>query len=117
MIGSEEWKRIKKLQETFFKKNSQRLIRVAIFVGKTKGGIKMKEFNRQKLKNLSQGARLQYVREFRRLFKEDVADYFEFGGERKERTISRYENNSRVPGKERLEELAELYEVSPNAIK
>ena len=109
--------KIKKLIAGFSQKNSHRLIRVAIFVGKAKGGRKMKGFNRQKLKNVSQGARLQYVREFRRLFKEDVADYFEFGGERKERTISRYENNSRVPSKERLEELAELYEVSPNAIK
>ena len=58
------------------------------------------------LKNLSQGARLEYVRKLRYMSKDDVADYFELGGERKERTISRYENNSRVPSNERLKELA-----------
>ena len=77
----------------------------------------MNNYFKPTLKNLSQGARLEYVRKLRYMSKDDVADYFELGGERKERTISRYENNSRVPSKERLEELAELYEVSPNAIK
>ena len=69
------------------------------------------------LKNLSQGARLEYVRKLRYMSKDDVADYFDLGGERKERTISRYENNSRVPSNERLKELAKLYNVSINAIK
>lgn len=69
------------------------------------------------LENLSQGARLKYIRKLRYLEKDYVADYFDLGGERKERTISRYENNSRVPNKERLEEFAALYDVSINAIK
>ena len=69
------------------------------------------------LENLSQGARLKYIRKLRYLEKDYVADYFELGGERKERTISRYENNSRLPNKERLIELANLYNVSINAIK
>lgn len=69
------------------------------------------------LKNLSQGARLEYVRKLRYMSKDDVADYFDLGGERKERTISRYENNSRVPSSERLKELAKLYNVSVDAIK
>lgn len=49
--------------------------------------------------------------------KDDIADYFDLGGKRNERTISRYENNSRVPSNERLKELAKLYNVSINAIK
>ena len=49
--------------------------------------------------------------------KNDVADYFDLGGEKKERTISRYENNSRVPSNERLKELAKLYNVSVDAVK
>lgn len=69
------------------------------------------------LENLSQGARLKYIRELRYLKKDYVADYFELGGERKERTISRYKNNSRIPNKERLIELANLYDVSINTIK
>ena len=49
--------------------------------------------------------------------KDDVADYFDLGGERKDGTISRYENNSRVPSNVRLKELAKLYNVSVDAIK
>ena len=69
------------------------------------------------LKNLSQGARLEYVREFRHMSKDEVADYFGFGGESKTRSISRYENNSRVPHNGKLEEFAKLYNVNINAIK
>ena len=77
----------------------------------------MNNYFKPTLKNLSQGARLEYVRKLRYMSKDDVADYFDLGGERKERTISRYENNSRVPSNERLKELAKLYNVSINAIK
>lgn len=77
----------------------------------------MNNYFKPTLKNLSQGARLEYVRKLRYMSKDDVADYFELGGERKERTISRYENNSRVPSNERLKELEKLYNVSINAIK
>ena len=77
----------------------------------------MNNYFKPTLKNLSQGARLEYVRKLRYMSKDDVADYFELGGERKERTISRYENNSRVPSNERLKELAKLYNVSIDAIK
>lgn len=69
------------------------------------------------LKNLSQGARFEYVRKLRYMSKDDVAYYFNLGGERKERTISRYENNSRVPSNKRLKELAKLYNVSIDSIK
>ena len=77
----------------------------------------MNNYFKPTLKNLSQGARLEYVRKLRYMSKDDVADYFELGGERKERTISRYENNSRVPSNERLKELSKLYNVSIDAIK
>lgn len=66
----------------------------------------MNNYFKPTLKNLSHGARLEYARKLRYMSKDDVADYFELGGERKERTISRYENNSRVPSNKRLKELA-----------
>ena len=77
----------------------------------------MNNYFKPTLKNLSQGARLEYVRKLRYMFKDDVAYYFNLGGERYERTISRYENNSWVPSNERLNELAKLYNVSIDAIK
>lgn len=69
------------------------------------------------LKNMSQGARLEYIREVRHMTKEDVADYFVFGGREPNKTIREYENNTTSPSQSRLEELAELFEVSVDAIR
>ena len=40
----------------------------------------MNNYSKLTLKNLSQGARLKYVRKLRYISKDDVADYFGFGG-------------------------------------
>ena len=69
------------------------------------------------LKNLSQGARFEYVRKYRHMTKEDVAAYFGFGDKGPNKTIREYENNTNSPSPSRLEELAKLYEVSVDAIK
>ena len=69
------------------------------------------------LKNMSQGARLEYIREVRHMTKEDVAAYFGFGGKEPNKTIREYENNTASPSPSRLEELAELFEVSVDAIR
>ena len=69
------------------------------------------------LKNMSQGARLGYIREVRHMTKEDVAAYFGFGGKEPNKTIREYDNNTTSPSPSRLEELAKLYEVSVDAIR
>ena len=69
------------------------------------------------LKNLSQGARLEYIRRLRHMNEDDVAEYFGFGGKDPHKTFNSYETNYRGPSKGRLKEIAELYEVSVNAIK
>lgn len=74
-------------------------------------------FKKPTLNNLSQGARLEYVRRIRHMDMDDVADYFGFGGNDPHKTFNSYENNYRRPSKERLKDIAELYEVSINAIK
>jgi len=48
---------------------------------------------------------------------DDVAEYFGFGGTDPHKTFNSYETNYRSPSKGRLKEIAELYEVSINAIK
>lgn len=48
---------------------------------------------------------------------DDVADYFGFRGNASHKTFNSYESNYRHPSKERLKDIAELYEVSINAIK
>lgn len=74
-------------------------------------------YRKPTLKNLSQGARLEYVRRIRHMDMDDVADYFGFGGNDPHKTFNSYENNYRHPSEGRLKEIAELYEVSINAIK
>ena len=69
------------------------------------------------LKNLSQGARLKYIRKLRHMSLDDVAEYFGFGGKEPHKTFNNYETNYRGPSKERLKEIAELYEISINDIK
>lgn len=69
------------------------------------------------MKDLSQGSRLSFVRQYRHLYQEDVAKKLGLNGERCERTIQNYERNDRVPRTDRLQELANIYSVSINAIR
>lgn len=74
-------------------------------------------FFRPELRDLTKGARLEFIRKFRYLDEKNVAEYFGLGGNDPARTIRNYENNSVKPSDSRLKELAELYEVSIDAIR
>ena len=74
-------------------------------------------FFKPELENLSQGARLKFVRELRYMSKSNVAEFLELGGEKPTDSIDKYERNTREPQPERLEELAELFDVSNYAIR
>lgn len=74
-------------------------------------------FFRPELRDLTKGARLEYIRKFRYLDEKNVAEYFGLGGKDPARTIRNYEYNDVEPLPGRLEELAELYEVSIDAIR
>ena len=69
------------------------------------------------LEDLTIGARLSFVREFRGLTQDAVAEYLELEGENRRRTVTRYETNKRVPSEERLKKLRKLYRVNINSIK
>ena len=47
------------------------------------------------LKNLSQGARLEYIRKYRHMSTNDVAEYFGFGGKDPHKIFNGYETNYR----------------------
>ncbi len=70
-----------------------------------------------RLKDLSQGSRIAFVRQFRQLTQDELADKLELNGERKRRTIARYENSTRVPKVDRLLEIANILNVEINVIK
>ena len=70
-----------------------------------------------KLKDLSQGSRISFIRQFRQLTQDDLADKLKLNGERKRRTIARYESGTRIPKDDRLLEIANILDVSINSIK
>ena len=74
-------------------------------------------FFKPELENLSQGARLKFVRELRYMSKSNVAEFLELGGEKPTDSIDKYERNAREPQPERLKELADLFDVSDYAIR
>lgn len=74
-------------------------------------------FFRPVLRDLTKGARLKFIREFRYLDEKNVAEELGLGGKDIARTIRDYERNAIKPLPGRLEELAELYEVSIDAIR
>ena len=55
-----------------------------------------------RLKDLSQGSRIAFVRQFRQITQDEFADKLKLNGERKRRTIARYENGTRIPKDDRL---------------
>lgn len=74
-------------------------------------------FFRPVLRDLTKGARLEFIREFRYLDEKNVAEELGLGGKDLARTIRDYERNATKPLPGRLEELADLYEVSIDAIR
>lgn len=74
-------------------------------------------YTKPKLKDLSQGSRIAFVRQFRRLTQDDVSDKLGLTGECKRRTMTRYEKGERNPKKDRLEEIAKILNVNTNCIK
>ena len=74
-------------------------------------------FFRPVLRDLTIGARLEFARKFRYLDEKNVAEELGLGGKDLARTIRDYERNATKPLPGRLEELAELYEVSIDAIR
>ena len=77
----------------------------------------MEQFIRPRLKDLSQGARITYVRQLRGMTQDELAGKLGFTDDRRRRHITRYETNERVPKEDRLEQLAKILNVSVNAIK
>ena len=70
-----------------------------------------------KLNNLSQGERIFFIRQFRKLTQDDVSDMLHLTGEYKRRTMTRYETNKRSPSEDRLKELSKTLLVDSVLIK
>ena len=69
------------------------------------------------LENLSQGERIAFVRQFRRMTQDEVSDKLGLDGENKRRSMARYESGDRKPKENRLLEIANVLKVNPKIIK
>lgn len=74
-------------------------------------------YSRPILRDLSQGARIAFVRQFRLKSQDEVADALGATGECKRRTMTRYEKGDRNPTLKRTKKIAEILNVNYNAIK
>ena len=74
-------------------------------------------YTKPKLKDLSQGSRIAFVRQFRLMTQDDVSDKLGLTGECKRRTITRYEKGDRNPKDDRTLEIAQILNVNINSIK
>lgn len=63
-------------------------------------------YTKPKIKNMSQGARIAFVRQFRLMTQDNVSDKLELTGECKRRTMTRYEKGNRNLKEERVREIA-----------
>ena len=69
------------------------------------------------LKDLSQGSRIAFAREFRYLTQDNVSDKLGLTGECKRRSMARYESGDRVPKEERLQEIANILNINVKCLK
>ena len=69
------------------------------------------------LKDMSQGSRIAFVRQFRLMTQDNVSDRLGLSGECKRRTMTRYEKGNRNPKEDRTKEIAKILDVNYNAIK
>ena len=74
-------------------------------------------YSKPKLKVLSQGSRIAFVRQIRSMTQDEVSDKLGLNGECKRRTMTRYEKGSRIPKDARILEIAEILNVSINSIR
>ena len=69
------------------------------------------------LRDLSQGARIAYVRQFRHMTQEELGEKIEMSPGRRRNRICRYERGTRNPKDDRVEKMAEVLEINEAMIK
>ena len=70
-----------------------------------------------KLNDLSQGSRIAFARQIRKLTQDEVSNKLGLTDENRRRTMARYENGNRVPTKDRLLEIANILDINLYSIK
>lgn len=68
-------------------------------------------YSKPELKDLSQGSRIAFIRQFRYMTQDEVSDKLGLTGECKRRTMTRYEKGYRNPKSDRTKELSDILKV------
>lgn len=74
-------------------------------------------YSKPELRDLTQGSRIAFVRQFRLMSQNEVSDRLGLTGECKRRSMTRYEKGDRNPKEKRAKEIANILNVSYNSIK
>ncbi|MGM9875951.1 MAG: helix-turn-helix domain-containing protein [Bacilli bacterium] len=74
-------------------------------------------YTKPKLRDLSQGSRIAFVRQFRLMTQDNLSDKLGLTGECKRRTMTRYEKGERNPKEDRVLEMSKILNVNVNSIK
>ncbi len=74
-------------------------------------------YSRPILRDLSQGSRIAFARQFRFKTQDNLAEYLQVGGKCRRRTVTRYETGERNPEKNRTHKIATYLNISYHAIK
>lgn len=74
-------------------------------------------YTRPVLRDLSQGSRIAFVRQFRQMTQDEVSDKLGITGENKRRTMTQYEKGNKNPKEERTKIIANILDVNFNLIK
>lgn len=74
-------------------------------------------YSKPKLRDLSQGSRIAFVRQIRHMSQDEVSDKLGLTGECKRRTMTRYEKGNRNPKEYRLSEFIDIFNVNVNSLK
>ncbi|MGM9849319.1 MAG: helix-turn-helix domain-containing protein [Bacilli bacterium] len=72
---------------------------------------------KSELENLSQGERIAFARQVRKMTQDELAEKLGYTGESKRRGVTRYERGDRVPKPERLQEIADILNVNVKCLK
>lgn len=68
-------------------------------------------YSKPELKDLSQGSRIAFIRQFRYMTQDEVSDKLGLTGECKRRTMTRYEKGDRNLKSDRTKELSDILKV------
>ena len=74
-------------------------------------------YSKPELRDLSQGSRISFARQFRFMSQHELADKLGISGDNKRRAMTRYEKGERNPKDERVKDIARFLKVNFNSLK